>query len=154
MQYYTKQYNQMHWGQEARLTTITQYNYQWRKPGAEFGGTEKFFADQNFWWPFFNHRPGFSNFPSLLPNFPDLYFVTYRTQPFPHKKNTIFTLFILLRASDNTTSQNIGGDECMGRPPTSNFGGDRPPSSPRFSPLLRCCYRWIPLTSHSYWLLQ
>src|SRR6218665_258230 len=36
-------------------------------------------------------------------------------------------LFVLSRASDNTTSQNIGGDGCMGRPPTSNCG-DRPPS--------------------------
>src|SRR6218665_2300374 len=40
-----------------------------------------------------------------------------------------FTLFGLPRASNNTTSQNIGGSGCMGRPP-SNFGGDRPPRSP------------------------
>ena len=53
--------------------------------------------------------------------------------PFPHKKNTFFTLFILSRTSDNTTYQNIGGAECMGRPPTSNFGG-RPPSPLGFRP--------------------
>ena len=41
----------------------------------------------------FSHRPGFSNFPSLLPDFPDLYYVRYRTQPFPHKKNTLFPIF-------------------------------------------------------------
>src|SRR6218665_88355 len=29
----------------------------------------------------------------LLPDFPDLFFVRYRTQPFPHKKNTFFYSF-------------------------------------------------------------
>src|SRR6218665_845159 len=44
------------------------------------------------------------------------------------RKPPFFTLFILSRTSDNTTSQNIGGDQCMGRPPTSNFlGGTVPP---------------------------
>src|SRR6218665_803901 len=37
---------------------------------------------------------------------------------------------MLSRTSDNTTSQNIGEDQCMGGPSTSNFGGDRPPSPP------------------------
>src|SRR6218665_902343 len=46
------------------------------------------------------------------------------------RKTQFFTLFMLSRTSDNTTSQNIGGDQCMGGPPTSNFGGDRPPQSP------------------------
>src|SRR6218665_1832706 len=36
-----------------------------------------------------------------------------------------FNQFILCKASNNTTSPNIGG-----RPPTSNFEGDRPPKSP------------------------
>src|SRR6218665_2401630 len=39
---------------------------------------------------------------------------------------TCFSLFVLSRASDNTTSQKYLGDECMGRLPTSNFGGDCP----------------------------
>src|SRR6218665_2778503 len=56
--------------------------------------------------------------------------------PFLTRKTHFFTRFILSRASDNTTSQNIGGDQCMGRPPTSNFGGDRPPQSPPRSPPL------------------
>jgi len=39
-----------------------------------------------------------------------------------------FALFILSRASDNTASQNIGGDGSMGRPSTSIFlGGPRSP---------------------------
>ena len=46
-----------------------------------------------------------------------------------------FTLFILSRASDNTTSQDIGGTDAwavpppriwVGRPPTSNLGGVPP----------------------------
>src|SRR6218665_3737449 len=56
--------------------------------------------------------------------------------PFLTRKTPFYTLFILSRASDNTTTQNIGGDGCMGRSPTSNFGGTAPPVSPRSLPLL------------------
>src|SRR6218665_2966743 len=52
-------------------------------------------------------------------------------------RTPFFTLFILSRTSDNTTSQNIGGDQCMGRPPTSNCLGNRPPSPPRSPPLYK-----------------
>src|SRR6218665_3824338 len=31
------------------------------------------------------------------------------------------------------------GDQCMARPPTLNFGGDRPPSPPRSPPLIVLC---------------
>src|SRR6218665_2164650 len=48
--------------------------------------------------------------------------------------NTFFTLFVLSRASDNTTSQNIGG-RMHGPSPTSNFLGDRPPIPPRSPPM-------------------
>ena len=112
-----------------------------RRPGAEFGGTKKFFcgpisgkmsifrvkiSDDLFlvidlvlrMFPFFSHI--FRMFTML--NVVYDHFIT-RKPPF-------FTLFILSRTSDNTVSQNIGGDQCMGRPPTSNFGGDRPPSPP------------------------
>src|SRR6218665_2366063 len=52
------------------------------------------------------------------------------------RKPSFFILFILSRTSDNTTSQNIGGDQCMGCPPHLKFwGGDRPPSPPRSPPL-------------------
>src|SRR6218665_1653915 len=91
---------------------------------------------------FFSHPPCFSNFPSLLPDFPDLFFsftlldIRYRTQPFPHKKNTffpilaaekhlflLFTLFILWRTSDNTTSQNnIGGTNAWAVPHLKLWG--------------------------------
>src|SRR6218665_3636839 len=56
--------------------------------------------------------------------------------PFFTRKTTIsennslttpfFTLFVLSRASDNTTSQNIGGDGCMGHPPPQILGGQSP----------------------------
>src|SRR6218665_2588455 len=39
---------------------------------------------------------------------------------------TPFSLFILSRASDNTTSEKYWGYECMGRPPPQIWG-DRPP---------------------------
>src|SRR6218665_3430825 len=51
------------------------------------------------------------------------------------RKTQFFTLFMLSRTSDNTTSQNIGRDQCMGGPPTSNFGGTVPPVPPRSPPL-------------------
>src|SRR6218665_2542349 len=52
------------------------------------------------------------------------------------RKTQFFTLFMLSRTSDNTTSQNIGGDRSMGGPPTSNFGGPSLQSPPRSPPLL------------------
>jgi len=75
---------------------------QWRKLVAEFGGTEKFFADQDDFFltkiPIFATKISddlflvidqvFRIFPLFSLNFQDLYFVRYRTQPFPHKKNT------------------------------------------------------------------
>src|SRR6218665_926775 len=45
------------------------------------------------------------------------------------EKHTFLTLFILSGASDNTTSQNIGGTDAWACP-TSNFGRDRPTQSP------------------------
>src|SRR6218665_3009531 len=66
--------------------------------------------------------------------------MSYRAyHPFFTRKTTIsekdsfirpfFTLFILSRASDNTTSLNIGGTNAWASP-TSNFLGDRPPQFP------------------------
>src|SRR6218665_569111 len=48
-----------------------------------------------------------------------------------------FTLFVLSPASDNTTSQNIGGNGCMGLPPPKILGGPSPsPPPPRSPPLV------------------
>ena len=60
-----------------------------------------------------------------------------RIWPFLHKKkryfrkefldDTFFTLFVLSRASDNTTSQNIvGGERMLGPPPVQILGGPSP----------------------------
>jgi len=46
-----------------------------------------------------------------------------------------FTLFVLSRASDNTTSQNIGGTDAWAVPSPKKIFGDRP-SVPLRSPLL------------------
>src|SRR6218665_2881766 len=64
-------------------------------------------------------------------------------RPFLHQKTTIskknsliapfFTLFVLSRTSDNTTSLNIGGP-MHGPSPPQIFGG-RTPSPPRSPPL-------------------
>ena len=124
---------------------------QWRRPGVEFGGT-----DQDFWMTvfsekisiftakisddlffLFSHRPGFSDFPVLFTDFPYLYYVKCRMWPFPHKKPTFFTLFILSHTSDNTTSQNIGGGTNAWAVPHLKFGGTVPRQFPPRSPPLR-----------------
>ena len=68
--------------------------------------------------------------------------------PFLTRKTTIseknsfvtpfFTLFVLSCASDNTTSQNIGGTDAWAVPHLT-FWGDRPPSPPRSPPM---SYSW------------
>ena len=63
----------------------------------------------------------------IFPFFSPVYYVKCRIWPFPHKKNTIFTLFILSRTSDNTASQNIGGTNAWAVPPRQIFGGTVPP---------------------------
>ena len=45
------------------------------------------------------------------------------------RKPSYFSLFILSRTSDNTTSQNIGGTNAWAVPPPQILGG-RPPSLP------------------------
>ena len=56
---------------------------------------------------------------------------------FPLKKNTFFYSFhIFAYIRQRYFSKYWGGGECVGRPPTSNFGRDRPPVPPRFPPLL------------------
>src|SRR6218665_3250851 len=81
------------------------------------------------------HRPGFSDFPFLFPDFSYLLNIVY--DPFLTRKTPFFTLFILSRASDHTTSQNIEETNAWAVPPPQIWG-DRPPSppSPPRSPLL------------------
>src|SRR6218665_3327532 len=49
--------------------------------------------------------------------------------PFLTRKTPFFTLFILSRASDNTTSQNIGGTDAWAVPPPQIWGPSPSPSS-------------------------
>src|SRR6218665_2593167 len=49
--------------------------------------------------------------------------------------DTFFTLFTLSRASDNTTSQNIGGTDAWAVPHLKCFWGDHPPAPHRSPPL-------------------
>src|SRR6218665_1894605 len=51
------------------------------------------------------------------------------------RKTQFFTLFMLSRTSDNTILLKILGNQCMGGPSTSNFGGTVPPVPPRSPPL-------------------
>ena len=104
------------------------------------------FADKTSDDLVFSRRSGFSDFPFLFPDSPYLYYVKCCICPFAHKKthyfrteflyDIFFTLFVLSRASDNTTSQNIGGT-MHGPCPTSNLGGTVPLVLPRSPPLPR-----------------
>src|SRR6218665_3057151 len=125
-----------------------------RRPGAEFGRTKKFFRgpisgkmsifrakifDDLFLvidlvlriFPFFSHI--FRMFTMLN--------VVY--DHFLTRKPPFFTLFILSRTSDNTTSQNIGGrTNAWAVPPPQIFGGTVPSVPPRSPPLLLFIRKW------------
>src|SRR6218665_4183737 len=79
---------------------------------------------------FFSHLPGSSDFSFLSHIFRMFTMLNVVYDHFLTRETQFFTLFMLSRTSDNTTSQNIGWDQCMGGPPTSNFWGARPPSPP------------------------
>ena len=68
---------------------------------------------------FLSHRPGFSDFPFLFPDFTMLN-VVY--DPFLTRKH-FFKLFSYIRQH---YLSKYWGDGCMGRPPTSNLGGVPP----------------------------
>src|SRR6218665_2554547 len=77
-----------------------------------FSGKKFPFSRRKFLMTFFSHRPGFSDFTFLY-----CIKCPIGLRPILHKKTTIseqnslirpfFTLFVLLRASDNNTSLNI-----------------------------------------------
>src|SRR6218665_2848588 len=67
-----------------------------------------------------------------------------------HLFNTFFTLFILSRASDNTTSLNIGGP-MHGPSPTSNFGETVPQSPLGLRP---CVWQSSSLFGHKWIILH
>src|SRR6218665_889501 len=52
------------------------------------------------------------------------------------QENHYFSLCSYLHAHPTTLLLKILGGQCMGRPPTSNFLGDRPPVPPRSPPLV------------------
>jgi len=83
---------------------------------------------------FFSHRPGFSDFTFLCS-------IKCRIRAFLHQKNNIseknslIALFVysvrtFARIRQHYFFKYWGTNACMGRPPTSNFGGDRPPQFP------------------------
>src|SRR6218665_223636 len=94
--------------------------------------------------PFFSHRPCFFQIsPIFLSDFPYLYCVKCHIMSYvilsSREKSlfqkiipfddTFFTLLVLSRASDNTTSQNIGGRGAWAVPHLK-FWGDGPIQSP------------------------
>ena len=77
----------------------------------------------------------FPLFSQIFRIFTMLNVVGYIYDPFLTRKTPFFTRFILSRASDNTSSQNIGGYGCMGRPPPQIFWGTVTPVPPMSPPL-------------------
>src|SRR6218665_2634211 len=61
------------------------------------------------------------------------------------RKTQFFTLFMLSRTSDNTTSQNIGGTNAWAVPPPQIFGGTVPqsPLGLRHCALEYSFFRWM-----------
>ena len=100
-----------------------------------FFGKNFHFHAQNFWRPFFSHRPGFSDFPYR-------YCIRCRIWSFLHKKNHYFrteflydTFFYSVRTFARIRQHYFSkywGGGCMGRSPP-HILGDRPPQSPQVS---------------------
>src|SRR6218665_916272 len=88
-----------------------------------FFGKKFPFSRQKFLMIFFSHRPFLSQ---IFPMFAMLN-VIYLTLS-SHEKTPFFTLLILSRASDNTTSLNIGGTNAWAVPPPQIFWGAVPPA--------------------------
>src|SRR6218665_2599694 len=116
------------------------HSEQWRKPGAEFGGTEKFLADQDDVFSekisilaakisddlFLVINQVFGIFPLFSLIFRIFTLLDIVHDPFLTRKTPFFTLFILSHTSDNTTSQNIGGTNAWAVPQPHTLGGTAP----------------------------
>src|SRR6218665_26670 len=68
----------------------------------------------------------FRNFPFFSHIFHMFTMLNVVYHPFLTRKTHFFTRFILSRASDNTTSQNIGGTNAWAVPPPQTLGGPSP----------------------------
>src|SRR6218665_3779619 len=77
-------------------------------------------------------------FPFFSQIFPMFAMLNVIFDPFLTGKTPFFTLFILSRTSDNSTSLNIGGTNAWAVP-TSNFGGPSPHSPLGLLPGIRSC---------------
>src|SRR6218665_491467 len=76
-------------------------------------------------------------FPFFSQSFPMFAMLNVIIDPFLTGKTPFFTLFILSRASDNTTSQNIGGTNAWAVPHLKFLGGPSPQSHLGLRPWLR-----------------
>src|SRR6218665_1874261 len=78
---------------------------------------------------FFSHRPGSSEiFPFFSHIFRMFTMLNVVYDHFLTRKTQFFTLFMLSRTSDNTTSQNIGGINAWAVPRPQVLGGPSPQS--------------------------
>jgi len=88
---------------------------------------------QKFLMTFFGHQPGFSNFPSLLPDFSFLYYVY---DPFLTKNTFSYSFHTFAHIRQYYFSKYWGAN-AWAVPFTSNFGGTVPPVPPRFPSLIQ-----------------
>src|SRR6218665_2526894 len=78
---------------------------------------------------FFSHRPGFFLIFRIFTVLNVVYDPFFTRKPTISEKNSLMTPFLLcsyFRAHPTTLLLKIWGGGCMGRPPTSNFGGLSP----------------------------
>ena len=95
------------------------------------------FFGKNFWWPFFSHRPGFSDFSFLFPHFLFLHYGNCRRSymTLSSQEKHLFWLCSYFRAHPTTLLLKILGGLMHGPSPYLKLWGDRPPSPPRSLPL-------------------
>ena len=106
------------------------------------GAPKKYFAAQ------FQEKFPFSGFLRIFPFFSHIFrmFTTLNVvyDHFLTRKTQFFTLFMLSRTSNNTTSQNIGGTNAWAVPPPQILGGPSPQSPLGLRP-------WCGMSSSMSW---
>src|SRR6218665_1685466 len=102
-------------------------------PWRRIWGDQKIFSRPNFRKNFHFHGKNFDLVLRIFPFFSHIFHMfTMLNVVYDHfltRKTQFFTLFMLSRTSDNTTSQNIGGTNAWAVPPPQILG-DHPPSPP------------------------
>src|SRR6218665_797578 len=118
--------------------------HPWAETWRRIWGDQKIFSRPNFRKNFHFQGKNFDLVLRIFPFFSHIFHMfTMLNVVYYHfltRKTQFFTLFMLSRTSDNTTSQNIGGTNAWAVPPPQILGGTVPPVPPRSPPLPTTVY--------------